>query len=163
MSMPKKLLLYGILVLIVLVVAGAFFYKSVQQKHWLDMTDATAMAEQKASIKQVTRVEPSYGDDAYHIVFGHNEAGEALVAWVSETEVHVEKADGAFTEEQARAAVIQAEPGATILRVLPNRIQSEYVWEVFYKKSADMGDDKYFYKYFRFTDGAHIDTYKLSL
>jgi len=163
MPKPKKITLLILVVLIAAIVAAAFFYERVQRDHWTEMTAAAGAATKQANLTEVSRVEPSVGDEAYHVVFGKDAEGKAVVVWVSANETHVEKADGAFTEEQARAALAQRSPAANVMRALPNKVQGEYVWELFYKMANDQGETKYYYDYYKFTDGTYLDTYRLSL
>jgi uncharacterized protein YpmB len=163
MSKPKKVLWISILVFVILIIGLSLFYASVQKDYFAARDRAAQMATEELGLKTVTRVEPSYGDEAYQIVFGTDETNRPVVVWVSETNMLVEQAEGAFTQEDVRNKVLQFEPAAKFLRILPNRIQGVNVWEAFYKKEGENGDPVYFYMYFRFSDGEYIDTYKLSL
>lgn len=163
MSKPKKILWISILIFVILIIGLSFFYASVQKDYFAARDKAAQMAKDELKLKTVTRVEPSYGDEAYQIVFGTNESDQPVVVWVSETNMQVEQAEGAFTQEKVRSKVLEQEPTAKFLRILPNRIQGVNVLEAFYKKKGDNGDPVYFYTYFRFSDGEYIDTYKLSL
>lgn len=158
----KRFFLIFSAALLLIIIFLTLFYRSVQKDHFADMNRAVQIVREQLHLTSVTRVEPAYGDGAYHIVFGVNEEQVPLVIWVSDEELHVEPALEAFNENQVREAVLAKEPNAQIQRVLPNKIEGEYVWEAFYKKKTETGT-KYFYDFYRFTDGAYIDTYRLSL
>lgn len=163
MPKPKKLLWISIFVFITLIIGLSLFYASIQKDYFAARDQAAQRATEELGLKSVTRVEPSYGDEAYHIVFGTDKEDRPVVVWVSDTTMHVEQAEGAFTQEEVRNKVLQLEPAAKFLRILPNRIQGVNVWEAFYKKEGENGDPVYFYMYLRFSDGEYVDTYKLSL
>ncbi|TCZ81175.1 hypothetical protein E0485_02550 [Paenibacillus albiflavus] len=162
MSRPKKILWIAILVFVVLIIALSFFYASVQKDYFAERDRAMIKAKEELSLNSVTRSEPSYGDEAYQIVFGTDAGDRPVVVWVSDSNMIVEQADGAFTKEDVNRKVLEQEPTATILRTLPNRIQGVNVWEAFFEKPGENGKPSYFYMYYRFRDGEYVDTYKLS-
>lgn len=162
MSRPKKFLWISITVFVVVIIGLAFFYASVQKDYFADRDKASQIAKEQLGLRTVTRVESSYGDEAYHIVFGTDNSDRPIVAWVSDTIFFSEFAEGAIQEAEVRAKVLQLEPSAKFLRVIPNRVQNVNVWEAYYKKVDENGDPSYYYTYYRFSDGEYIDTYKLS-
>lgn len=159
----KRFFLIFVTALLLIIIFLTLFYRDVQKDHFADMNRAAQLAREQMKLTTVTRVEPAFGDGAYHIVFGVNEEEVPLVIWVSDQDLHAEPALDAFTENQVREAVLGKEPNAQIQRILPNKIEGEYVWEAFYKKKTETGETKYFYDFYRFSDGAYIDTYRLSL
>ncbi|WP_442601059.1 cell wall elongation regulator TseB-like domain-containing protein [Paenibacillus sp. KN14-4R] len=163
MSRVKKTVFISVIVLVTLVVIMYFFYTRVQQNHFTDLSQAVQTAYEKTTMVTATRAEPSYGDDAYNIVFGDDKLGHPLIAWVSTQGVHTEFADNIFSEKQVRAKMLEKGASINILRILPNKLQGQYVWEVFYKQAIPNESDKYFYDYYKITDGSLVDTYRLSL
>ncbi len=159
--MKKKIA--GLVVGLVLIGVVLFrFYLAVQNDEWDAHALATETVTQNTYIKQVSRVETFRGEQPYTIVFGNDEAGQEAVAWVGGEEVHMEYlggTQGGVTEQVIRDKVLQRGEDVEIERVLPGKLNDEYVWEVFYKRTKE---GRYYYDYYRFSDGVEIDTWKLS-
>src|SRR5690606_33387896 len=103
-----------------------------------------------------------HGERPYSIVFGEDEEGQKAVAWVSDEEIHMEYLGGpagGITEAEVRDRVLKVGSDVVIKRILPGKLDDEYVWEVFYKREDE---NRYYYDYYRFHDGFKIDTWKLS-
>ncbi|HEY0827631.1 MAG TPA: hypothetical protein VGE40_06020, partial [Bacilli bacterium] len=66
-----------------------------------------------------------------------------------------------ISKQQVEVKVLRQEPKADLIRIVPGTLNNDYVWEAFYKKLEKDGT-RYYYTYYKFTDGQHIDTYKLS-
>ncbi|MCR8642241.1 DUF5590 domain-containing protein [Paenibacillus sp. N1-5-1-14] len=163
MTRARKTIYISIIVFITLIVIAYFFYTRVQQNHFNDLSQAVQSAYEKTTMVKATRAEPSYGDEAYNIVFGDDKLGHPLIAWVSAQGVHTEFVDKIFSEEQVKSKMKERGENIEILRILPNKLQGHYVWEVFYKQEIPKESDKYFYDYYNITDGSLVDTYRLSL
>ncbi|MDR6549515.1 DUF5590 domain-containing protein [Paenibacillus qinlingensis] len=158
----KRTITLGIFIVLTLGVVLGRFYLNIQNEHWDEKRVAVEKAYEGSMMTKASKVDFFYGDAAYQIVYGENKLGQRLIAWVSDQEVHTEITDEAFTEEQARAAVMTKAPSSEIERVMPGRLGNDYVWEVFYKTKDDRGT-RYFYDYYAFKDGTFLDTYRLSL
>jgi uncharacterized protein YpmB len=158
----KRTIIIGICIIGTLIFVLSHFYLNVQGKHWDEKTKAVETAFQQSILAKATKVESSYGDDSYQIIYGEDKIGQKVIVWVSDKEVHSEMTAEGFTEEQVRDALSKKGPGLEVLRVIPGKIEGKYVWEVFYKKK-DVSGERYFYDYYNFHDGTYIDTYRLSL
>jgi uncharacterized protein YpmB len=160
--MRNKWIWVGLFVVVTSIILISRFYITVQQKHWQEQAATAAEARTRAHVTNVTDVEPFYGDIPMSIIFGDNEQGQKVIVWMSENDVHTELADTGLNKEQALALFQQRQPGAKPLRIMPGKIQDQYVWEVFYKKTGSKGT-QYFYDYYRFKDGVPVDMYNLNI
>lgn len=159
----KKIVASVIGGLILLGIVLTRFYIAVQNDEWTIQAKAAETVTQNTYISQVSRVESFHGELPYTIVFGQDADGKEAVAWVGEEELHMEYLGegGGVTEEVIRNKVKMKSSDIVIERVLPGKLDGEYVWEVFYQRK-DEGGKRYYYDYYRFHDGSEIDTWKLS-
>lgn len=159
----KKVLAGVIAALILLGILVSRFYIAVQTDEWEIQAKAAESVTQNTYISEVSRVESFRGEQPYTIVFGRDFAGREGVAWVGEQELHMEYfgEGGGVTEDVIRNKVSQKGTDVEIERVVPGKLDGEYVWEAFYRRKDGTGT-RYYYDYYRFSDGAEIDTWKLS-
>lgn len=150
-----------LLVVVVAFVLGNRFYNTIQKPFWSEIAKAEAEAVEKLNIRDITEVERFIGDEAYTIIFATNPVGEKVIVWVWDDGLHVERASAGISKEEARRLCLSGSPGNSILRVTPGKLREQYVWEVFYTKRED-GSERYYYDYFRFSDGVKLDTYRLA-
>jgi uncharacterized protein YpmB len=161
-SMRRRILWFSLFAAVTAAILFARFYYGVQHVQWQDRNDAKQIAAAEAGLVQIDRVDSYSGDGAYQVVTGSNSQGEKMLVWLSSDDKHVEKASAGITAEQATAALLARSPGVEVQRAVPGKFRGEYVWELFYKRRED-GGDRYLYDYVKFTDGAYMDTYRLSL
>ncbi|MFK7695739.1 DUF5590 domain-containing protein [Paenibacillus sp. HJGM_3] len=159
----KKIIAGVIGLLIIAIILLSKFYIAVQNDQWTVQAQAAETVTQNTYISEVTRMESFRGEQAYTIVFGKDFAGKEGVAWVGDDEVHMEYLGdgGGVTEDYIRNLVSQKGGDVEIKRVLPGKLDGEYVWEVLYKRD-DQDGSRFYYDYYRFLDGMPIDTWKLS-
>ncbi|WP_409346650.1 DUF5590 domain-containing protein [Paenibacillus sp. MBLB4367] len=146
------LLLYG----------GAAWYKNVQAGEWQQENESVKTAYEQTILAKAVRTEQFVGDRPYTIVYGQDKVGQEVIVWVSQNDIHSEYAANGVSKEDIRKKLEANDPAIEALRITPGKLDNAYVWEAFYKKSGD-GATRYFYDYYRFQDGALIDTWKLSL
>jgi uncharacterized protein YpmB len=162
MTMTRRIVWFGLFALVTIVILLTRFYYGVQNDHWQERKQAKAAAAAQAGIVRVDSVQTFNGADEYNVVTGTNAQGEKLIVWLGTQETHVEKASAGITAEQATAALLKRSPGVEVERVVPGKLRSDYVWELFYRRQED-GGERYLYDYVKFSDGTYIDTYRLSL
>lgn len=139
------------------------FYMNIQTEHWNEKTKAVEAAYAKTVLTKADKVTSFHGTSSYQIVYGQDKLGNPVIVWVGENgEVHTERADQNYTEQQVRNEVSKKHEGAEILRINAGKLKDEYVWEVFYSVK-DNKTKRYYYDYYKFADGTFIDTYTLSL
>lgn len=141
--------------------AAVWFYQSARDGFESAERRAIAAALEQTSLVRVERVAHFAGEKPYGIVFGWNEAEEPVIVWVGEESVHEVKASEGLAENDVLALLEARRGPLELIRLTPGVWQDVYVWEAFYKKEEEDGF-RYFYDYFRFSDGALLDTYRLS-
>ncbi|RKN72433.1 DUF5590 domain-containing protein [Paenibacillus ginsengarvi] len=158
--MGKKIMYSLIAVLLLIVVALVFFYRTIHSAEWADRAAAIETVTASTYMRTIDKVENFVGEDSYRIVFGKDGEGKPAIAWVHEGEVHMEYETAGVTESWVREQVMKQQENNDILRVMPGVLNEAYVWEVLYKRKED-GMDRYYYTYYRFDNGLEVDTWKM--
>lgn len=161
--MRRRIVGFGLFAVASLVVLMIRFYYGVQHEHLQEREQAKAAAAAQAGLVQIDSVQSFNGDAAYLVVTGSNAQQEKLIVWLGPDETHIEKASAGVNADQARAALVKRAPNAEVLRIVPAKLHNDYAWELFYRRPEPSGESRYYYDYVKFADGAHIDTYRLSL
>jgi uncharacterized protein YpmB len=117
---------------------------------------------QLTSMTEVDHVEFFAGATNYTIVFGDNSDGDKLVVWVSDEQIHEEKASDGVARSTIRKQVVDRQGAVSFVHITPGKLGEQWVWEVFYKKKENDGT-RHYYDYYTFADGEWLDTYTLSL
>ncbi|HEX7057065.1 MAG TPA: DUF5590 domain-containing protein [Bacilli bacterium] len=157
--MNKKVAFFS---LSVLFIAALFIwtYNLVQADHWREQNAAVKRAvsvgDAVYGLQKVDDTDWFNGDKSYTIIFGRDADNRRIIAWVSDTDVHMEYADEGISRKQAENLVKAETPKAVIIRAVPGVLNDTYVWEVYYKANIE-GATKYFYAYYRFADGKRLD------
>lgn len=143
-----------------------FYYTTVQRPLWDLRSQAIREAKEYTPLKTAERVELSRGQQAFRIVYGQDESGQSLIAWVGEDadpeSIHYAYVDEGESEAEVIHAWQQANPKGELIRIVPSLLKEQYVWEVLYEVKQEEGTRRY-YDYYRFEDGEHITTYTMSL
>ena len=157
----KKVIWLSGLLLILLIVATVAFYRSIQNDYYAENDRAAQIALAQTSLTRADHVDYFTGDDIYRIVYGVNESGDKLIVWVSEDDVHEALVSDGITRDAVRAAVKERYGKADILRIVPGKFKEDYVWEAYFAREED-GQRRFYYDYYRFTDGERLDTYQIN-
>lgn len=136
------------------------FLNGIFDSEWGEKKAAVEAAYRQTMMTKADRVEPYVGDRPYTIVYGEDKIGQPMIVWVSGADVHSEYATNGISADKAAALTKEKDPNNQIIRTTPGKLGDDYIWEIYYKRKAD-GGDQYFYDYYRFADGILIDTYKL--
>lgn len=152
----------GAAVLLVVVFAVVYLYRGVHREEWLLERAAAETVTSATYMRKVTETVFFNGEKPYSIVYGEDEGGRPMIGWVGPDETHAEFAEDGVGEEEIRSKVAARAPDVEILRIVPGKVEGVYAWEVFYKRDTEQGV-RYFYDYFRFRDGVHLDTYKMAV
>lgn len=161
MRINKKYVWSAIAALCVLIF---LFFRSVDaviSREWDDKQRAVQIAYRQTMMAEADRVEPFVGEHPYQIVFGKDKLGQRMIVWVSDAEVHAAYASEGISENDLRSKLKQLDPTVQIIRVTPGKLGDDYVWEAYYKL-IENAEEEYYYSYYRFSDGAHLDTYHLT-
>ncbi|MFC0214812.1 DUF5590 domain-containing protein [Paenibacillus chartarius] len=153
---------FGIFSFAILIIMLIRFFYGIQRDHWAERDDAVRIAASQAGLVTIESVAAFNGSEAYKTVIGTDAQGEKLVVWIGPDGPHAEKASSGISADQAKEALLARSPGVEVLRVVPGKLNDDFVWELFYRRHEN-GKDRYLYDYVKFADGAHIDTYRLSL
>lgn len=157
----KKSMLLAALLAVLTVLAGTFiFLDRIIAGEWNEKREAVKTAYAETMLAKADRVEPFVGAEPYMIVFGEDKIGNKMVAWISSTDRYAAYESEGISKQAAVDKVTGADPSNKVLRATPGKLDADYVWEVYYKKEQD-GQVRYFYDYYRFSDGALIDTLRL--
>ncbi|PZE21907.1 DUF5590 domain-containing protein [Paenibacillus xerothermodurans] len=140
------------------------FVNSVQEDEWKIQRTAVLTAYEKTILTKVNKVERFVGEKPYTVIQGEDKIGHKMIVWVGEDSLHTQMASEGLAVENVEPLVLARQPGAEVLRSTPGILNGMFVWEVFYNVSSEeSGDDRYYYDYYNFKDGSHIDTYRLSI
>lgn len=134
---------------------------AVISKEWDDKQKAVQTAYRQTMMAKADRVEPFVGERPYQIVYGEDELGQRMIAWIGEGDVHAAYASEGVSADDIRAKLKQLDPTVEIFRITPGKLADDYVWEAYYKRMENDAEERY-YGYYRFSDGEHIDTYHLT-
>lgn len=162
-SIRTRIALTTIAIVVTLFFFLQFFYRHVQAGAWSEQDAAVRTAYEQTILASAERVEPFVGDKPYEIVFGADKLGQPVIVWVGEGDVHTEYVADGTSKEAIEHKLRELNPQATLMRLVPGKLLDEYAWEAFFKQKEDDGVTRYYYKYFRFSDGELLDTYYLSL
>ncbi len=159
--MKKRVFAIVLVGLVLLLVLTNWLYQSVQSKHNEEQQHAIDEAMARTELVTVEQVDPFIGEQPFMIVYGKDKAGKQLIVWVGKKEIHVEYSLDGISKQQVEVKVLRQEPKAIMIRMVPGKLKEDYVWEAFYKKQETDGT-RYYYTYYKFSDGQHLDTYKLT-
>lgn len=159
--MARKITYSAILLLVLITVALVFFYRTIHGEEWARREAAAKSVTEHTYMATIDRVESFVGEKPYMIVFGKDAVGKEAIYWVDGNNVHMEYASAGIAESDVRQKVSEQNGDNEIVRVLPGVLNGTYVWEVFYKRTEDDGT-RHYYGYYRFDNGAEIDTWRLS-
>jgi len=148
-------------VLVVLAAAG-LYYRAIQGGHYEQIEQARRTALNETPLVRAERVWRFAGDDVYYVVAGPDGEGRPLLVWVGPESVTVHSAVYGISGEEAAERTKRRAGDAAILRTVPGMLDGEPVWEVFYERKEDGGVRRY-YDYYRFSDGALLDTLRLNV
>jgi len=141
---------------------GVYFFGQIHREEWAAEDEAVRTAYAKTVLARAEKVVPFTLDSTGMVVFGEDKLGQQVIVWVNGDQTHTEYARDAKGEHDVIAEWQKRVPGGRLLRVIPGKLQDTYVWEIFYKVSEE-GSDHYYYDYYRFKDGAFLETYRLTL
>lgn len=158
----KKKIIGGALLAVFALLLGLYiFADSIIAKEWDDKKEAVLKAYQESMLVKAERVEPFVGAEPYIIVYGEDKLGKKMIVWVSDTETHSEYESAGVSSDSVRDKLMAQDPSTDIIRITPGKLENDYVWEAYYERKQADGKTGHFYDYYRFSDGGHIDTYRL--
>jgi uncharacterized protein YpmB len=154
----------------VIVIAGLLiffsirFFNTVQEDEWKIQRSAVQTAYEKTILTKADKVESYVGDQPYTVIHGEDKIGQQMIVWVGKDNIYTQMAKDGITSDQAKQLVLERQPAAVVLRLMPGVLNGNLVWEAFYKiEPEEAKSGRYYYDYYSFKDGTHIDTYRLSI
>jgi uncharacterized protein YpmB len=160
-TVARKITYSAILILVLMTVALVFFYRTIHDEEWAMRVAAEKTVTETTYMETIDRVETFIGEKEYRIVFGKDSDGREAIVWVDGNTAHLEYASSGVTEADVRQKVSEQNPANEIVRVMPGVLNGTYLWEVLYNRKEEEGS-RYYYGYYRFDNGAEIDTWRMS-
>ena len=159
MTLKRWLLLISACLLLLITVSFIYF-RDVQSSKWLAIKEAKAQATEAAKLTEIDKVNQHIWQKDTWVVEGINEESEAVFVWLTEGQLPVVlKASEGISENSLKDSFKSKRLLAEIKRIQPGLLDDQPVWEIFY----DDGEKPHHYRYdfYRFDDGAFIDSYTL--
>lgn len=157
----KKMMLLAAFLAVIACMFGTFlFLNTITSGNWQEERDAVKAAFADTMLAKADKVEPFVGHEPYMIVFGEDKIGHKMIVWVSQDERHAAYESEGISKEAVTAKVTAADSANKVIRATPGKLDAEYVWEVYYERAQEDGVHR-FYDYYRFSDGALLDTLRL--
>lgn len=157
----RTMMMAALLAVLTVMVLTFIFMDSIIAGEWDSKRNAVKAAYADTMLVNAERVEPYVGAEPMMIVYGEDKIGNKMIVWVSESERHAAYESEGITKQAVVDKVTAAAPGTKVLRATPGKLDQDYVWEVYYEREQD-GKVNHYYDYYRFMDGALIDTYRLT-
>ncbi|MBJ6363572.1 DUF5590 domain-containing protein [Paenibacillus sp. GCM10012307] len=156
---PGRWVLLIVIVLTIIFLLLNLYYRSTQQDIWKQEREAEQVAAKAAGLVQITSATKHIWDQIAWVVKGTDESGQEKIVWVVGDKADSVLASSGVSKEQITKNVQSIKPDADIIRVQPGLLDGEKIWEVFYKRHETI--DKYYYEFYRFTDGSFVTIYNL--
>jgi len=159
----RKWLLLGLGVTLLLLFGLSQFYGYIMKDQWNERSLAKSAAKNRAGLTEITKAQKSVWDNnsIYWVLTGKNQSDADMMVWVrftvdgkiaeSDNAIYAELISNGTSEGKIRGIISSELPGISIKRLLPGVYNGEYVWQLFFKK-----DDRYHYRFYRFSDGSPI-------
>lgn len=158
----RKKIVWGAMLLLLAVMAGFVAFVEIVSAPVREENRAAVLEAYNSTVlMKAIKAERFVGDQPYTVIWGEDKLGRPLLVWVGEDRIHAEYADHGISRDELKAKVAALYPDITILRMTPGILGEEYIWEVYSKRTGPDGKRHYYYDYFRFSDGEHLETYWL--
>lgn len=139
-----------------------WFYIAIQRPLWLQREQARNLILNETDIVTLESIHPFIEEKKYFVASGKDENGQPMVVWLSDDDIYAAYIADNFPPALVRQRLLEEEPDAIIIRLVPGVYHEERAWEVFYKKE-EAGGTRHYYTYYRFLDGEKLETYQLAL
>ncbi|MGO4343949.1 DUF5590 domain-containing protein [Paenibacillus sp. MCAF9] len=159
MTLKRWLLLITAFLLLLLTVSFIYF-REVQSPEWTAINAAKEQATKAADLMEIEKVHHHIWQKNSWVVEGINQQDEHVYVWLTEEQQPViMKATEGISEKSLKDNFISKRPLAEIKRIQPGLLDDKTVWEIYYNDGEK--PDHYRYDFYRFDDGAFIDSYTL--
>ncbi|WP_027417531.1 DUF5590 domain-containing protein [Aneurinibacillus terranovensis] len=146
----------GLLLVILCVSLGLYLHLNGQQRTLLET--GKTLAHEKTDINEVLSVDQYNGKVPYIVVQGITKKGEPLVAWFKGNQVDaVEDMNRLVSKKSVIQAIVNKNPRAEIIHVIPGEDGQQKFWEALFVDSKN----KFNYYYIDMYTGQFIKSYQL--
>jgi uncharacterized protein YpmB len=156
-----RIIIITLLIVSLIILLGYRLFMQVQTPYWNELSSAKTKASKLFQLTEIQEASKFVSDQTYYIIFGTNDQNQRVAAWLWQDGQHLISMDQALSKAEIKEIALK-EQQKNILRIIPGKINDEYVWEVFYHLPDPDGFERHYYDFYRFTDGAKIDTYTLA-
>ncbi len=159
MTLKRWLVLITVCLLLLITVSFIYF-RNVQSPQWSAIKAAKEQATEAAKLTEIDKVSHHIWQKDSWIVEGINDQNEAVFVWVTEGQLPVIiKASEGMSEKSIKDAFTSNKPQAEVKRIQPGLFDDKPIWEIYYNDGEK--PQHYRYDFYRFDDGAFIDSYTL--
>ncbi|SFS80652.1 DUF5590 domain-containing protein [Paenibacillus sp. BC26] len=159
MSAGRWITLSAALIILILVALN-WYYRSVQSPVWREEQAAEAEAKDRGSLSSVDSSYHYVWDEPVWIVKGKDHNGDATYVWLKQNESITLRADEGLAKADIKERFLLGKPDADISHLKLGLFGGQPVWEIFYSRDQ-AGVTNHYYEFYRFRDGVFLITYKL--
>ncbi len=156
---PGRWVLAIVSALLLLFLLFNLYYRSTQQDIWQEENAAKRIAIEQAGLTEVDKATKHVWDQISWVIQGKDSQGREQMVWVVGDQATIEPVEAGIAKEKIEAKVLKDKPDARIIRIIPGLLNGERIWEVFYSREESVR--KYYYEFYRFSDGSFITIYNL--
>ncbi|CAM3229385.1 MULTISPECIES: DUF5590 domain-containing protein [Brevibacillus] len=114
--------------------------------------------QERTTITQIDSIDEYRGKESYAVVFGKNEAGTPVIAWLTEEKTVMDRLDLAVPKENVEEAVKRDYPQAVVTGMVPGLDGEQRFWEV----TLQDHDGRFHYLHYDLYNGQILTSYVLS-
>lgn len=135
-------------------------YHSIMDERWEEEWAVKNHVLANSELVEINDIHKFVWDGTTWILQGKDASGEPLIAWVNDDKLDVIRAADVWGKAETAAQFNADRPNAKLLRQQLGVINGTQAWEFFYS-NMDNGSRRYYYDYYRLSDGKRIVTYNL--
>jgi uncharacterized protein YpmB len=146
--------------LLLLLTVGFIYFRDIQDSQWAAIKAAKKQAIEAAGLTEIDKVYHHTWNKEAWIIEGINKENENVFVWLTEEKLpEVIKASEGISEQNLKNTFKGKQPNAVVKRIQPGLLDDQRVWEIYYSDGENPA--LYHYDFYRFDNGAFIDSYKL--
>jgi uncharacterized protein YpmB len=157
----RRAVFWVLISMALMVFIGHQFFRWVDQDYSDELRQAEEMALSQSVLTRVDEANHFAGEESFFVFQGPDALNQLALVWVSlhTNEIHTEYAADGVTKEEVLKKVYSEHPQSKLQRIVPGKLGSDWVWEVFF---LSLEEDRYVYQYYDFYSGKLLRTYKLN-
>jgi uncharacterized protein YpmB len=165
-SNMKKTFIWGSVILLLLLIAALVYSIFLYQEIMESRTDGFAETEEQimdaTSLVSIEKIEQFNGADAYHIVFGENEANEKKIIFYplegNEKNLTVLDQSEIVSEETILNEWQKSCSACEFIKAVPAIVEDQVLWELTYIDESE----RYILDYVSIYDGTRYEQYRFT-